>query len=151
MKSIFDELTGYRLKVERDGKEVVNIPGIIALPGALLAPKASIIGAAAASLLGCSIHLEGEDGKNLDIGEKVKKAAGTVADTAAAAAKSVKEEIDKAWNDLSADDPEECPEGEENEEDSADPGKTEDGIPTINVNPDDTDPDDADPDGSEDE
>ena len=85
MKSIFDELTGYRLKVERDGKEVVNIPGIIALPGALLAPKASIIGAAAASLLGCSIHLEGEDGKNLDIGEKVKKAAGTVADTAAAA------------------------------------------------------------------
>jgi len=78
--------------------------------------------------------------------EKVKKAAGTVADTAAAAAKSVKEEIDKAWNDLSADDPEECPEGEENEEDSADPDKTEDGIPTINVNP-----DDADPDGSDDE
>ena len=118
-KNIFDELTGYRVKVERDGREIINIPGILALPGALIAPKASIIGTVAASLLGCSIHLENEDGKPVDIGEKVRKAADSVAETAKTAARTVKEEMDKAWDAISADDPEGCPEGEENEEERA--------------------------------
>ena len=26
MKSFIDELTGYRVKVERDGKEILNVP-----------------------------------------------------------------------------------------------------------------------------
>ena len=116
-KNFFDELTGYRVKVERDGREIVNVPGILALPGLLVAPKLSIVGMIAAPLLGCSIHLENESGKEVDIGKAVKEAAGTVADTAAAAAKTVREEIEKAWEDLSADDPEGCPEGEENEDD----------------------------------
>ena len=55
--SIMDELTAYRLKVARNGKEIVNIPGILALPGVLIAPKMSMIGTVAASLLGCDIHL----------------------------------------------------------------------------------------------
>ena len=42
MKNIIDELTAYRLKVARDGKEIVNVPGILALPGVLVAPKISI-------------------------------------------------------------------------------------------------------------
>ena len=29
-KNFFDELTGYRVKVERDGREIVNVPGILA-------------------------------------------------------------------------------------------------------------------------
>ena len=116
-KNIFDELFGYRVKIEKDGREVINIPGIFALPGALIAPKASIIGAVAASLLGCSIHLENADGKGIDVAEKVRKAADTVAKTAGTAAKTVREEMDKAWDALSADDPEGCPPGEENEPD----------------------------------
>ena len=121
MKSMIEELTGYRVKVERDGREIVNVPGILALPGVLIAPKASIIGAVAASLLGCSIHLENENGETVDVGKAMKEAADTVADTAKTAAKTVREEIEKAWDDLSADDPEECPVGEENkdEEDAA--------------------------------
>lgn len=115
--NIIDELTNYRVKVKKDGKEIVNIPGILALPGALIAPKASIIGTAAASLLGCSIHLESENGKSVDVGKEIKKAADTVVDTAKTAAKTVKEEVEKAWNDLSADDPEGCPVGEENKDD----------------------------------
>ena len=63
--SFMDELAAYRLKVARDGKEIVNVPGILALPGVLIAPKMSIIGTVAASLLGCDIHLENEDGKNV--------------------------------------------------------------------------------------
>ena len=112
-KNFIDELFGYRVKIERDGKEIVNIPGILALPGALIAPKASIIGTVAASLLGCNIHLENADGKGVDVSKAVKDAA----DTVKTAAKSVKEEIDKAWDELSADDPEGCPVGEENEPD----------------------------------
>ena len=50
-----------------------------------------------------------------------------------------KEEIEKAWEELSADDPEGCPEGEENEDDPADQNNTEDDIPTIHVNSDDSD------------
>ena len=137
-KNFFDELTGYRVKVERDGREIVNVPGLLALPGLLVAPKLSIVGMIAAPLLGCSIHLENEGGKEIDIGKAVKEAADTVADTATAAAKTVKEEIEKAWDELSADDPEGCPEGDENEEDPADQTNTEDDIPTIHVNPDDS-------------
>ncbi len=139
MKSFIDELAAYRLKVARDGKEILNVPGILALPGVLVAPKMSIIGTVAASLLGCDIHLENEDGKNVDIGKAVKDAAETVADTATTAAKTVREEIGKAWDELSADDPEGCPPGEENEEESADPNNADEDVPTIPVNPDDSD------------
>ena len=53
--------------------------------------------------------------------------------------KNSREEIEKAWDELSADDPEGCPEGQENEDDPADQNSTEDGIPTIHVNPDNSD------------
>ena len=136
--SIIDELTAYRLKIARDGKEIVNIPGILALPGALIAPKMSIIGTVAASLLGCDIHLENADGKKVCVSKAVKDAADTVADTAKTVAKSVKDEIDKAWDDLSADDPEECPLGEENEDEPADQDSMEDDPPVIQARPDDS-------------
>ena len=116
-KSFLDELTGYRVKVERNGREIVNVPGILALPGLLIAPKLSIAGMIAAPLLGCSIHLENGDGRKVDIGKAVKEAAVKAADSAAAVAGTVKEEIGKAWDDLSADDPEGCPEGKENDPD----------------------------------
>ena len=134
MKSFMDELTGYRVKVEREGKELLNVPGILALPAALIAPKASIIGTIAASLLGCSIHLEGSDGKEVDVSEKVRKTAETVAETAGNVAKTVREEVEKAWESVSADYPEECPVGKENEENETNP---EDEIPAIEVKPDD--------------
>lgn len=142
-KSIMDQLTGYRVKVKKDGREIVNVPGILALPGLLVAPKASIIGMIAAPFLGCSVHLENEDGKTVDVGEAVKNAAETAADRASAAAKMVKEEMAKAWDAVSADDPEGCPLGEENEDEPADQEKKEDDIPTIRVNPEDSeDPED---------
>ena len=119
MNNLMEELTRYRVKVEKDGKEIMNVPSILALPGALLAPKISIVGTVAASFLGCDIHLENEDGHKVDVGKAVKDAADTVVNTARTASKTVREEIEKAWNDLSADDPEGCPEGEENEDDSA--------------------------------
>ena len=137
-KSIFEELMGYRVKVERDGREVINVPGILALPGLLLAPKAGIVGMIAAPLLGCSVHLENDDGKEVDVGKAVKDAADTVLDTARTAAKSIREEVEQAWETVSADDPEECAEGEENDEETEAQQETEQDIPVIHVNPDDS-------------
>ena len=137
--NMIDELTAYRLKVARDGKEIVNVPGILALPGVLVAPKLSIIGTVAASLLGCDMHLESENGKKVDIGKAMKDAAETVADKATTVARTVKEEIGKAWDELSADDPEGCPVGKENEEEPAGQNDAEEDIPTIRVDPDDPD------------
>lgn len=136
-KSILDELTAYRVKVERDGREIVNVPGILALPAALIAPKLSVFGMIAAPLLGCSLHLENEAGQKTDIGKAVREAADTIADTAATAAKTVKEEINKAWDAISADDPEGCPEGEENEEETTDQANAEVVPPEIQVKPED--------------
>ena len=138
-KSFIDELAGYRVKVEREGREIVNVPGILALPGLFLAPKLSVAGLVAAPLLGCSIHLENDDGREVDVGKAVKEAVDRAAGSTAAAARKVREEIEKAWEDLSADDPEGCPEGEENEDDPADPAPAEDGVPTIHVHSGDAD------------
>ena len=117
-KNFFDELAGYRVKVEKDGKEVVNVPGILALPGLLVAPKMSVIGMIAAPLLGCSVHVENADGAKVDVGKKVQEAADTIVDSAKKTARTIEKEINKAWESVSADDPEGCPEGEENEDDS---------------------------------
>lgn len=117
-KNFFDELAGYRVKVEKDGKEVVNVPGILALPGLLVAPKMSVIGMIAAPLLGCSVHVENADGAKVDVGKKVQEAADTIVDSAKKTARTIEKELNKAWESVSADDPEECPEGEENEDDS---------------------------------
>ena len=134
-KSFIEELTGYRVKVQKDEKEVLNVPGILAFPILLAAPKAGILGMAAAPLLGCSIHLENETGKDVDFGKAVKNAA----DNLENAARSVKETIEKAWDELSADDPEGCPFGMENEDEPAGEENPEEDIPTIEVKPDDTD------------
>jgi len=138
-KSFFQELTSYRLKVERDGREVMNIPGILCLPGVLIAPKMSLLGAIAAPILGCNIHLEGENGKEVDIGKTVQQAADTVVDTAKTAAKSFREELNKAWESVSADDPEENAEAEDEPETDASEVTVEepaDDVPTIDVDSD---------------
>ena len=132
MKSFFDELTGYRVKVVRNGKEVVNVPGILALPGMLIAPKMSLIGMVAAPLLGCDIHVENENGQAVDVGKAVREAADTVVDTAKKTVRTVKEEMDKAWEDVSADDPE--TEGEE----GAEAPQKEADVPEVRVETDDS-------------
>lgn len=136
-KSIFETLTQYRLKVEKDGKFVVDVPSILALPGLLVAPKLSIAGLVAAPLLGLKVHLENEDGKAVDIEGAVRKAADAVKESA----KSIKEEMDKAWEAVSADNPELNDEAaDESVQDIVeDLEKHNEGdIPTIEVKPEDS-------------
>lgn len=150
-KNILETLAQYRLKVEKDGKSIVDIPSLLALPGLLVAPKLSLTGLVAAPLLGCKIHLESEGGQKVDVEGTVRDAAEKLVNTVGQTAKSVKDEIEKAWEAISADDPEEVPEGEENAEE-AQPQEAEtvqeivedlekqekQDIPTIQVNPDDS-------------
>ena len=114
-KSFFQELTRYHVKVERDGKPVIEVPGILCLPGLLAAPRLGLAGIIAAPLLGYNVHIEDGDGKTVDVGDAVRKTAENVMETAAGTARTIKEEIDKAWQEISADDPETV-ENEETEE-----------------------------------
>ena len=139
-KSFLESLTQYRLRVERDGKSVVNVPSIFALPGLLMAPRLSITGLVAAPLLGFKVHLENEDGKEVDVEGAVRKAAETVKETVTTASRTIKEEIDKAWEAVSVDDPEpndeSADEGEEAQEDAE--NQEENDVPTIEVKPEDS-------------
>jgi len=142
-KSFVEELLGYRVKVERDGKEIFNVPGILALPGLLFSPKMSAFGIIAAPLLGCNIHLENEDGKEVDMGKAVQDAAETVISTAKATMKKVEEAVNQAWETVSEEAPEEKPEDKDTaaEKPTKDvteaPEKADDGT-SIPVKPDDS-------------
>lgn len=123
VRNFIDDLAGYRVKVEREGKEVVNIPGILALPGLLVAPKMSLVGMIAAPLLGCSVRVENakkeaEAARKAEAEKKAQDAADAILDMAKKTVRTIEKEFSKAWESVSADDPEGCPEGEENEDDS---------------------------------
>ncbi len=123
VRNFIDDLAGYRVKVEREGKEVVNIPGILALPGLLVAPKMSLVGMIAAPLLGCSVRVENakkeaEAARRAEAEKKAQDAADAILDMAKKTVRTIEKEFSKAWESVSADDPEGCPEGEENEDDS---------------------------------
>ena len=152
-KSFFETLTQYRLRVEKDGKDVVNVSSIFALPGLLMAPKLSITGLMAAPLLGLKVHLESEDGEAVDMEEAVRKAAEAVKESVVTTTKTIKEEMDKAWEAVSSDYSEEdvTEDAEENEEVPEEKDVSNDDIveelkaheendtPTIEVKPDDSD------------
>ena len=123
VRNLIDDLAGYRVKVEREGKEVVNIHGILALPGVLVAPKMSLVGMIAAPLLGCSVRVENakkeaEAARRAEAEKKAQDAADAILDMAKKTVRTIEKEFSKAWESVSADDPEGCPEGEENEDDS---------------------------------
>ena len=143
MGNMIDELTKYRIKVEKDGKSLVDLPGLACLPALLAMPRASLIGMVAAPLLGCDIHLVSEDGKEVDIEETVRKAAEKITDTANTVVETVREEMEKAWQEVSEEDePEPEADAEEEaapeDEGGKEPEKAGEDVPVINVHPDDS-------------
>ena len=155
-KSFFEALTQYRLKVEKDGENLLNVPGILALPGLLMMPKLSLTGLIAAPLLGFKVRVEGENGETYDIEDAVRKAAEAVKESVTTASKTIREEIDKASEGLFDDDPEGSAEegvaedAEENKRETEEPDLSNediekelkshetDGVPTIEVMTDDS-------------
>ena len=143
-RNFLKDLTRYRVKLEKDGKSVVDLPGILCLPGLLAAPRLSVASVIAAPLLGYSVRLENPDGRTVDAEAAVKKTAETIMETAADTARTIKEEISKTWESITADDPEsgepEADSAPAEETDTAkEPVKQEESeIPTIQVDPDDS-------------
>ena len=152
-KNLFETLTQYRLRVEKDGKDVVNVSSLFALPGLLMAPKLSLAGLIAAPLLGLRVHLESEDGEAVDVEDAVRNATDAVKESVVSTGRTIKEQVDKAWEAVSSDYPEE--ETPENEEENAESPEAKDvsnediveelkaheeeDVPTIEVKPDDSD------------
>ena len=148
-RNFFETLTQYRLRVEKDGKDVVNVSSLFALPGLLMAPKLSLAGLIAAPLLGLRVHLESEAGEPVDVEDAVRKAADAVKESVVSTTRTIKEQVDKAWEAVSSDYPEEeAPENAESleakdvsNEDIVEELKAheEEDAPTIEVKPDDSD------------
>ena len=92
---LFQKLCSCRLRIDRNGKTVVNWSSLFSLACLILAPHMSIAGIILSLILGYHINLE-TDEEDGELEERVRKAADTVKKTAAAAARTVRDEVEKA-------------------------------------------------------
>ena len=92
---LFQKLCSYRLRIDRNGKTVVNWSSLFSLACLILAPHMSIAGIILSLILGYHINLEADEADG-EFEERVRQAADTVKKTAAAAARTVRDEVEKA-------------------------------------------------------
>ena len=94
-RNLFQKLCSYRLRIDRNGKTVVNWSSLFSLACLILAPHMSIAGIVLSLILGYHISLETEEVDG-DLEERIRQAADTVKRTATAAARTVRDEVEKA-------------------------------------------------------
>ncbi len=94
-KNFLQKMYRFRVKVDRNGKPIVNISSIFGLACLIFAPHMTIVGVAAALILGYQIHFESEDDDG-EIEEKIRKMANNVRNGVTGAAKSIQNEINRA-------------------------------------------------------
>ena len=94
-KGLLQKLFRYRLRIDRNGKTIVNWSSLFSLVCLILAPHMSIAGIILSLILGYHINLE-TDEEDGELEERVRQAADTVRKTAAAAARTVRDEVEKA-------------------------------------------------------
>ncbi len=93
--SFLQKLYNFRVKVDRKGKPIINVSSIFGAACLIFAPHMTIIGLAAAFILGYRIHFEAENDDG-QIEERLRKAADNIKSGAVNAAKSIQKEIDRA-------------------------------------------------------
>ena len=93
-KNFLQKMYNFRVKVDRKGKPIVNVSSIFGLACLIFAPHMTIVGVAAALILGYQIHFESED-DNGEIEERIRKAAENVKSGVTGAAKSIQKEINR--------------------------------------------------------
>ena len=86
-----------------------------AMPSALAEAKRLV--AARDEFIG-NAKKEAEAARRAEAEKKAQDAADAILDMAKKTVRTIEKEFSKAWESVSADDPEGCPEGEENEDDS---------------------------------
>lgn len=95
-KNFLQKMYHLRLKVDKQGKPIVNVSSIFGLACLIFAPHMTIVGIIAALLLGYQFKVESEDMDDAELEERIRKAAQNVKTGAMTAAKSIQTEINKA-------------------------------------------------------
>ena len=96
VKNFFQKMYHFRVKVDKQGKPIVNVSSLFGLACLLFAPHMTLVGVIAALVMGYSIHFETEDMDDKELEERFRKAAQNVKNGAMNAAKSIQNEINKA-------------------------------------------------------
>ena len=92
--SIFQKLYNCRLRIDKKGKTILNWSSLFSLACLILAPHMSIAGIILSLILGYHISLE-TDQDDAEFEQRVRQAADTVKKTATAAAKTIRDEVEK--------------------------------------------------------
>ena len=119
-RNLFQKLCSYRLRIDRNGKTVVNWSSLFSLACLILAPHMSIAGIVLSLILGYHISLE-TDEVDGDLEERIRQAADTVKRTATAAARTVRDEVEKARAGHEPEKPKAAERNAEPEQDAAAP------------------------------
>ena len=94
-KSIFQRLYNYRLKIDRNGKPILNFSSLFSMACLIFAPHMTIAGIILSLVLGYHISLDTEQ-EDESLEQTLRQAADTVRKTASAAARTIHEEVEKA-------------------------------------------------------
>ena len=97
-KNFLQKMYHFRLKVDRNGKPIVNVSSIFGLACLLFAPHMTLVGVVASLILGYQIHFETEEDDG-EISEQIRKAAENVRNGVTGAAKSIQKEINRMTAD----------------------------------------------------
>ena len=95
-KNFLQKMYRFRVKVDKQGKSIINVSSIFGLFALIFAPHVTIIGTIAALLMGYQFRFESEDMDDKELEERIRKAAMNVKSGAASAVKSIQTEISKA-------------------------------------------------------
>ena len=95
-KNFLQKMYRFRVKVDKQGKSIINVSSIFGLFALIFAPHVTIIGTIAALLMGYQFRFESEDMDDKELEERIRKAAMNVKSGAASAVKSIQAEISKA-------------------------------------------------------
>ena len=96
VKNFLQKMYRFRVKVDKQGKSIINVSSIFGLFALIFAPHVTIIGTVAALLMGYQFRFESEDMDDKELEERIRKAAMNVKSGAASAVKSIQTEISKA-------------------------------------------------------
>ena len=87
-----------KISVKKDDESIVNIPVTVGLVGAVLAPWGLLAAAIAAFGFKCKVELTAEDGKVIDISEKVTKASDQVKEKAGVVVDELKNKAPEVYD-----------------------------------------------------
>ena len=95
VKDFLKKIYHFRMKVDKQGKPIINVSAVFGLVCLIFAPKLTVASVILSLLLGYQYRFESEDMEDTELEERIRKAADNVKNGAAAAVRSIQEEINK--------------------------------------------------------